>query len=138
MELTLEDLESSGDDWSPNLLTLDKLGKKAEFSIRFPKRIFYNLSADEIINYSEYQMAYEEDDEVFQRIQEMFLTDPIFEGKKKSINQPKKKIKKTKASIKKAIIEEPNKKNDKGMKGIIIVGIGLVALIIYTYLYFNH
>ena len=82
-------------------------------------------------------MPYEEDREVFQRIQEMFQADPLFGGKSK-IPISTKRVKKTKATIKKAIIEEPKKGESKGMGGLMIVGIGLLILVVYAYFYFIH
>lgn len=82
-------------------------------------------------------MPYEEDGEVYQRIQEMFQVNPQFRGKSKVPISPK-KVKKTKATIKKAMIEEPKKGESKGLGGLIIVGIGFVILAICAYIYFKH
>lgn len=146
LQLTLEDLESSGmfllmnllgNEWTPTALSSTKLKNKSEFRIRLPQRIFYKFSTEEPLEYSEYQMAYEEDTDIYQRIQEMFLDAPILANGAK-IMETKKKIKKTKATIKKAMIEETQKPNSKGMQGVVIVGIALLVLVIYAYLYLRR
>ncbi len=134
-----------GAEWNPKALSSDKLKKKPEFRIKLPQRIFYNFAAaDEPFTYTEFQMPHEEYPEIQQRIQEMFQADPVFPGKVHSEPLKKSKSSKTVADIKKAMIEEKKsgsdigKTGDKGSKGMIIVGLAMIFLAVYAYLYLKH
>ncbi len=155
IELSLQDLENSGTDmicimrwlgaeWAPKALSSEGLKKKGEFRIILPKRVFYKFDRDEdcaMFKYCDFQMPHEEAAEVFQRVQEMFLQEPVLEGLEETKGIVKdlgrKKKEKTKAEIKKATIEE-KKVEAASMKGVLIVGLAMLVLLAYIYIYLRR
>lgn len=45
-----------------------------------PLRVFYKVSPNDLFSFCEYQLPYEEYADVYQRVQEMFLSEPAFEN----------------------------------------------------------